>query len=118
MSRSTEQRTREYDPAMAASGAEHGSEYLWFGSDDPRCRLDGVRFRSRGGLLRRLPDDPELPEAVRQAQYEENEAAWQAEMNAYRAATGGKPISVGDVLLGIWIDILSIICIRLSQEDI
>lgn len=65
MSRSTEQRTREYDPAMAASGAEHGSEYLWFGSDDPRCRLDGVRFRSPGGLLRRLPDDPGLPEAVR-----------------------------------------------------
>ena len=47
--------------------------------------------------------DPSLPEAEWEAQYEENKAAWQAEMDAYRAATGGKPISVGDVLLGIWI---------------
>lgn len=47
--------------------------------------------------------DPSLPEAEQEAQYEENKAAWQAEMDAYRAATGGKPVSVGDVLLGIWI---------------
>lgn len=47
--------------------------------------------------------DPSLPEAEQEAQYEENKAQWQAEMDAYRAATGGKPISVGDVLLGIWI---------------
>lgn len=47
--------------------------------------------------------DPSLPEAEQEARYEENKAAWQAEMDAYRAATGGRPISVGDVLLGIWI---------------
>ena len=46
--------------------------------------------------------DPTLPEAERQAQYESNKAAWQAEMDAARAETG-TPISVGAILLGVWI---------------
>ncbi len=46
--------------------------------------------------------DPTLPEAEQKAQYEANKAAWQAEMDAARAETG-TPVSVGDVLLGIWI---------------
>lgn len=49
-----------------------------------------------------LEPDPSLPEVVREAQYEENEAAWQREIDAYRAATG-TPVSVGDVLMGLWI---------------
>ncbi len=60
-----EKQPREYDPAMAPGGSEAPPEFCWFGSDDRRCRLEGVRFRGPGDRLRRLPDDPALPEAVR-----------------------------------------------------
>ena len=46
--------------------------------------------------------DPTLPAAEWEAQYEINKAQWQQEMDSARAETG-KPVSVGDILLGVWI---------------
>ena len=45
--------------------------------------------------------DPSLSPEEYQQQYEENLAQWQAEVDAALAETG-TPISLGDVLLGIW----------------
>ena len=54
-----------------------------------------------------LPDlappvpDPSLSEAEQEAQYEENLAQWQAELDAARAETG-TPVTVGHILMAVW----------------
>ena len=45
--------------------------------------------------------DPTLPPSEWQAQYEQNQAQWQTEMDADRAENG-IPISLGTVILGVW----------------
>lgn len=45
--------------------------------------------------------DPTLPPEAWQAQYEQNQAQWQAEMDADRAETG-TPVSLRTVFLGLW----------------
>ncbi|MBO7328671.1 MAG: SGNH/GDSL hydrolase family protein [Lentisphaeria bacterium] len=56
--------TARYDAAMRTRNAE-GDCIDWYDIDHPQFRLSGLAYYSRGGVMRRLPDDPKLPEAVR-----------------------------------------------------
>ncbi len=53
----------DFDKLMApvASGND---QLRWLTPDDPPLRLSGFAFRTPGGEFRRLPEDPDLPEAV------------------------------------------------------